>query len=167
MKCVDYFLHHCIQKLGRFLAIFAEQPINFVWEEFVFTPTVLYIVQLLKKYTAILVSYASEMCGLYRFIWKLWRFLLPTCTYCHWENCVRCNCSLQHSFDKSTLLAPGRLAMQMKCKGYSSIALSESQGNFCCSPVYLPLGEFVFTITAQYIVYLLKVHCHSVSLDNH
>jgi len=42
------FLHHHIQKLGRFLAIFAVQPIHFVWEKFVFASTALYIFLSLK-----------------------------------------------------------------------------------------------------------------------
>ena len=42
------FLHQCIQKLGRILAIFAVQPMNFVLGEFVIAPTALYIVHLLK-----------------------------------------------------------------------------------------------------------------------
>ena len=39
-------LHHCIQNLWQFLAIFAVQPMHFVWEGFVFTPTAPYIVNL-------------------------------------------------------------------------------------------------------------------------
>ena len=57
------FLHHHIQKLGRLLVIFAVWPMRFVWGEFVFTPTALYTIHLLKN-TAILfplVSYTNEM----------------------------------------------------------------------------------------------------------
>ena len=33
------FPHHCIQKLGQFLLIFAVRPIHFAWGVFVFAPT--------------------------------------------------------------------------------------------------------------------------------
>ena len=42
------FLHHPIQKLGRFLVIFAVRHINFVWVNFVLAPTASYIIHLLK-----------------------------------------------------------------------------------------------------------------------
>jgi len=38
------------QKLRQFLALFAVWLIHFVWEEFVLTPTALYIAHLLKLY---------------------------------------------------------------------------------------------------------------------
>ena len=58
--------------------------------------------------------------------------------------------------------------MQMKCVDCSSMALSKTWGNFCCTPVHFAISrlKFVFIPTALYIVPLLKVHYHCVFADN-
>ena len=77
------FLHCRNQKLGRFLATFAAQPIYFVQGGFVFAPTAPYTVHLSKqKYPAIMVSYTvwtvpPSLYSKVRAIFVAWLYILP------------------------------------------------------------------------------------------
>jgi len=56
--------------------------------------------------------------------------------------------------------------MQTKYVEYSSITLFKVKVIFAvCLYIVQYLEEFVFAPAALYIIYLLKVHCRSVSFD--
>ena len=52
------------------------------------------------------------------------------------------------------------------CGLFYHFMYSKVRAIFAAGLYILPLGEFVFASTALYIVHLLKVHYHYVSLDN-
>ena len=93
------FLHQCIQKLRRFLAIFAVQSIHLVWGEFVFAPTALYIAHLLAIH-----CHSVSLGKLYNFSIVLFeRYGKFCCSPVHFyirRICLCSNCTVHRSFVK-------------------------------------------------------------------